>query len=97
MNKELKPDTWIYVIVQDPGAEEQFLGQYDSENDISFIPAFFQKEDAQECFLQFARKKGKKYEIQAISYDDLTQNAAENGFLIFMLDAEGNIQKKNNP
>jgi len=97
MKKELKPDTWIYVIVQDPGAEEQFLGQHDSENDISFIPAFFQKEDAQASFLQFARQKGKKYEIQAISYDDLAQNAAESGFLIFMLDAEGKIQKKINP
>jgi len=38
---ELEKDTWLWVVVQDPGGNEMFLGQYDKKNDISFIPAFF--------------------------------------------------------
>ncbi len=32
MAQEIKSDTWIWVIVQDPGANEQFLGQLDEDN-----------------------------------------------------------------
>ena len=97
MENSIKKDTWIWVIVQDPGGDEQFLGQLDEENDISFIPAFFQKEDAEQCFLQLQRQKGLKYEIQAIFYDELSQDASKNGFMIFMLNAEGEILEKIKP
>ena len=40
MTDKLKEDTWIWVIVQDPSGNEQFLGQHDDEKDVSFIPAF---------------------------------------------------------
>ena len=43
MSKEIKSDTWIWVIIQDPGANEQFLGQLDEDKKESFIPAFYQK------------------------------------------------------
>ena len=48
MNKEIRADTWIWVVIQDPGAKEQFLGQLDEDKSESFIPAFYQKEDAQQ-------------------------------------------------
>ncbi len=97
MKNSLKDDTWIWVVVQDPGGDEQFLGQLDEENNISFIPAFFQKEDAEQCFLQLHRKKGIKYEIQAIFFDELSKDASKHGFLIFMLNAEGEILEKIEP
>ena len=97
MENSIKDDTWIWVIVQDPGGDEQLLGQLDEEHNISFIPAFFQKEDAEQCFLQLQRQKGLKYEIQAIFFDELSKDASKNGFLIFMLSAEGEILEKIKP
>jgi hypothetical protein len=93
----LKADTWVWVVVQDPGGDEQFLGQLDEENNISFIPAFYQKEDAEQCFLQLQRRKGTKYEVQAIFFDELSRDASKHGFMIFMLNAQGDILEKVEP
>jgi hypothetical protein len=97
MGSTLKPDTWIWVVVQDPGGNEQFLGQTDQKEDIAFIPAFYEKEDAQQCFMQMVRQKNKKYEIQAILYEELAKDAAMHGFVIFMLNANGEILEKIQP
>ncbi len=91
MTGKLTSDTWIWVIVQDPGGNEQFLGQYDDKKDVSFIPAFYEKDDAQQCLIQLITEKGKKYEAQAILFEELTKDAAQHGFLIFMLNADGEI------
>jgi len=92
---ELKEDTWVWVVVQDPGGNEVFLGQHDEVNDESFIPAFLEKQDALEGLEKLARDKDKEYEVQAIRYHLLTRYAEENGFLIFMLNSRGEIL--NNP
>jgi hypothetical protein len=36
-------DEWVWVVVQDPGGNEQFLGQHNKQENISFIPAFHSK------------------------------------------------------
>ena len=94
MQKELNADTWIWVVVQDAGGNEQFVGQHNEETNVSFIPAFYQKEDAEQCLIHIPRQKGKKYEIQAVLFEDLSQDASKNGFNIFMLSAEGDILQK---
>ena len=97
MQNELNADTWIWVVVQDAGGNEQFVGQHNEETNVSFIPAFYQKEDAEQCLIHIPRQKGKKYEIQAVLFEDLSQDASKNGFNIFMLGAEGDILKKITP
>jgi hypothetical protein len=97
VQNSIKDETWVWVVVQDPGGDEQFLGQIDAKKNCSFIPAFYQKEDAQQCFIQMHRQKGQKYEIQAIFFDELAKDAAKNGFVIFMLNAEGEILEKIQP
>ena len=97
MTTSIKADSWIWVVVQDPDGDEQFLGQLDAERNISFIPAFYRKEDAQQCLTQMHRQKGKKYEIQAIFFGELAKDAAKNGFMIFMLNPEGEIIEKIQP
>jgi hypothetical protein len=94
MKNKLTPDTWIWIVVQNPGADEQFLGQHDREQQVSFLPAFFNKEDAQQCLIHMTTRKGDKYEVQAILFGELTKDAAKNGFLIFMLNADGEILEK---
>ena len=94
MREELKSDSWIWVVVQEPGVNEQFLGQIDESNNEAFIPAFHQKEDAQQCLIKLQTEKGKKYEVQAICYGELAKDAAKNDFMIFMLGANGEILEK---
>jgi len=97
MKKELKPDTWIWVVIQNPGADEQFLGQEYEDQKMSFIPAFFEKEDARQCLVHMTTNKGDKHEVQAILYDELVQSAVKNKFKIFMLNADGEILEKIEP
>ena len=35
----VREDEWVWVVLQDPGENEQFLGEYDEENKTSFIPS----------------------------------------------------------
>lgn len=94
MTDKLSSDTWIWVIVQNPGENEQFLGQHDDKKDVSFIPAFYEKDAAQQCLIQLITEKGEKYEAQAILFEELAKDAAQHGFLIFMLNADGEILKE---
>ncbi len=98
MDKQPKKDAWVYVAVENPGGNERFVGYTHPENsETAYIPAFLSKEEAQTCFINMPRDQGKKYEIQAVIYEDLARDAASNGFLIFILDSEGTIQNKVDP
>jgi hypothetical protein len=97
MTDKLKADTWIWVIVQDPSGNEQFLGQHDDKKDVSFIPAFYEKDIAQQAIGKLITEKGPKYEAQAILFEELTKDAAQHGFFIFMLNADGEIQEEISP
>ncbi len=82
---------WLWIVVQDPGANEVILGQHFDKEQISFIPAFLDKETAQQCYGRLALKPGRTYEIQGIHIDELKQHATQNDFLIFKLDSAGKI------
>ena len=97
MKKELKPDTWVWVVVQNPGPQEQFLGQEYQDQNVSFIPAFFKKEDAQQCLVQMTTQKGDKYEAQAVLYNELVKTAAKHDFMIFILNSDGKILERIKP
>ena len=97
MENGQEEDRWVWVVVQDPGGQEQFLGQYDKQEDISFIPTFDSKEDAQQCFMNMARQKDSKYEVQAILFEELAKEAAASSFMIFLLDEAGEVLEKIKP
>lgn len=82
---------WVYVFVCDPEKEESFLGLYDAEKDVQFIPAFRSKEEANDCFLNLPREKGKKYELQAVHLEELHAEAKKNNYLVAMVDQEGRV------
>jgi hypothetical protein len=90
-------DSWVWVIVQDPDAGACYFGQVDDRSQEAFIPAFYKKEDALQCLGKFASVKGPKREVQAVCFGDLCQDAAANGFLITMLDADGQLLEKITP
>ena len=97
MSNKIDSDTWVWVVIQNPGADEQFLGQHDPDQDVSFIPAFFEKEAAQQCLVHMTTQKGNKYEVQAILFHELANDAAQHDFMIFMLDSEGKILDRIEP
>lgn len=84
---------WVYVFVTSEGTQETFLGLYNKEQDINFIPAFQTKDDANDCFLTLPREKGKKYEVQAIHIEELQVESEKNGFIVAIVDKDGNVLK----
>jgi hypothetical protein len=92
--KKEEVDVWVYVFVCEPGAEESFLGLYNKEKDINFIPAFQTKEEANDCFLELPRQKGKKYELQAIHIEELQEMATKSGFAVALVDSDGKVIKE---
>ena len=94
MAKSLQDDQWVWVVVQDPGGKEQFLGQRDGETGESLIPAFLEKEEAQQGLNLLPREEGHAYEVQAIRFDDLCRRAAENGFNVLVLTGTGEVLEK---
>ena len=97
MNELIKEEQWVWVVIQDPGANEKFLGQNDEEKDISFIPTFLEKEEAEKGLTLMARDEGRKYEVHAIQIEDLSERAAENGLMLFVVNGKGEVLQKIEP
>ena len=86
---------WVWVLVQGSDADEQFVGLQDQ--DIWFIPTFLTKDEASACMTDMPREKGKTYEVQAIRYQYLKRQAADSGFMLFILNGAGKICGKIEP
>lgn len=93
MSPAFREDQWVWVVVQEPEKNSQYLGQHDDEKDISFIPVFMEKDHALQCFNFLNKDKNLKYEVQAVLYDELSTDAKKNGFLVLILDGEGKVVK----
>jgi hypothetical protein len=91
MSNIIQNDQWVWVVVQDPGGNEQFLGQRDETEGISFIPVWLEKDAALDGLKLLARDHSVKFEAQAIQYETLAPKAAEAGFRLFVLDASGKV------
>ncbi len=94
MSSTIKGNPWLWVMVQGDAGNEQYVGQHDLENDISFIPAFLTKEEGLKAFNLVKREKGQKTEVQAVRYKELMKDCTHNGFMIFIVDGEGNVKEK---
>ena len=44
-----------------------------------------------------AREKGRKYEVQAMLYEDLVARIAEQGIMLFVLNGKGEVLEKIRP
>ncbi|MBC2712544.1 MAG: hypothetical protein HGJ94_16625 [Desulfosarcina sp.] len=90
----IEATTWLYVAIEKTGPGEQIVGQTDTEQNISFIPAFLSKDAAEQALFHLNLEKKKKYEVQAIIYEDLSRHAAEGEFFIFVMDEDGNVVER---
>jgi hypothetical protein len=94
MTQKISATTWVYVLVQNPGGDEQIVGQQDTRDDITFIPTFLDKDSAMQGVVHMVKEQGKKFEVQAIIYEDLVGYAARGGFILMVLDGQGQVIHK---
>jgi hypothetical protein len=47
--------------------------------------------------MDMARQKGRKYEVQAILFEELSKDAAAGGFMIFLLNENGKVLERIKP
>ena len=94
MSTDMKKDQWVWVVVQAPDGDAQFLGMQDDKEGVSFIPAFLEKAAAQQGLAHLPVKKEMKYEVQAIRLDDLSDRAVQKGFRVFILKGSGEVIEK---
>ena len=94
MSSLIQGNPWIWVLIQGEVGKEQYVGQYEEESDISFIPGFLSKEDALKGYHLIKRGKGLSYEVQAVRYKELLKDSTDNDFMIYIVDADGNIKEK---
>jgi hypothetical protein len=94
MPHKITADTWVYTVITNPGPGEQLLGQHDADADIAYIPIFLEKEQASQGLLQLKVAQGTRCEVQAVLSSEIERPAGENGFLVYLLDASGNILEK---
>ena len=91
MGEKEKIEGWTYVIVCDPVRMNICLDcRVKNREWISSRPFSPGMPQMTVC-LTLPREKGKKYEVQAIHVDDLNETAKKNGFLVAMVDGDGNI------
>lgn len=94
MNTVLSDDTWVWTIIQEPEKSAEILGQHDTTNDIKFIPTFLDKDSALICLNRFTKNESSEFEPQAIFYSDLLVYAGKNGFILYILDKNGEFIDK---
>ncbi len=87
---------WVHVVVQNPGTpREELMGYATDQITDPFVPSFISREEAQACFLMMPKDiMNHKYEVHAILQEDLTAQARENGFKVFLMDDKGRIKQE---
>ena len=88
---EMKDEQWVWVAVHGPEGNEQLLGQRDTAGGIAFIPCFLNKDDAINGLSLLTKNKDRIYTVQAMIFEDLKRYSAQNGFMIFLLKANGDL------
>ena len=91
MKETNETDEWVFVIISDTDGNEKYLGLYDENKKTNFIPVFRNKDDADSCFMMMSKKKGQKYEIQAVLMDELLKDIVNNEFYVAIVDGDGKI------
>ena len=97
MPEPIEKDTWVWVVVMDPEASPQYLGQEEDGTNTAYIPTFRSKEDAQQGVVRLSIEKSRKIEIQAVMFDHLCEDAEAGGFHLFVIDEDGAIVEKISP
>jgi hypothetical protein len=94
MSTQIKKHQWVYVVIQNPNSNPQYLGQQEEDTGISFIPVFLEKEDALMCLNLMTRDKKTPVEAQAVIYEELAGHAVTAGFQLYLLNKAAEVIEK---
>jgi hypothetical protein len=89
-------DTWVYVVIGNPGSDEKLTG-FQEKDGMAFIPVLRNKNDAEGFLGYIPRQPGVRYEIQTIIFEDVLKYARENGSKIYVVNEKGEILEKGSP
>ena len=88
-DNQIKDDTWVYVVVQNPEKkDEKFVAFADDETNEHYIPAFLKKNQAIGWLYNLKKTVGTKYEVQAIFYDFLMEQAGLNEYKVHIMNVK---------
>ena len=82
---------WLWIVVEQQGNVENLFGQYDEEKDAFFIPAFYDRENAEACLPLMQKVPDRSYEIQAMRAVEVTKAAQSHSYQLFILDGTGRV------
>ena len=89
---------WVWVLVQErQTGQVNLLGQYDGKKGVQFIPIFSSKEEALQCLPLLHRTPEARYEAQTMQFEEVSRNAADHGFILFLVDSQGRILEEIRP
>lgn len=91
MTESIPENGWLWIIVQNPGKNEQIVGQEYAVEKIAFIPAFQDKEQALMGLGRMTVAPKTPCEVQAMHIDDLKREAFGNGFIIVLMSGNGEV------
>ncbi len=97
MKTDETQENWVWVAVTQSSDGDSLLGLEDAETAEQFIPYFPSKEEGQACLPALKKEPGKTYDVQAIRYELLIDQAKDAGFALYRLDGEGHVLEKNRP
>jgi len=91
MNDTIDKNRWVFILILNPEKDEEYIAFED--NGVPFVPAFDSKEDAAAWkSITFSGDDG-KIEIQALYLTDLLKETKESGYLVYILDKQGQKQE----
>jgi hypothetical protein len=92
MAERVKPGDWVWVVMEErQTGQVNLLGQFDKKKEVQFVPVFLSKEEALQCLPFLHKAADARYEVQAMPYEDVSKNAVQHDFLLFVVDGRGNI------
>ena len=91
MTNQFNKNSWVYVIVQHPESLPSIFGLHNEEDDISYIPFFKTRDDADDYFDDLVLKKRREYQVEAMLFEELISDAKSNGFSVFLMNGKGEI------
>lgn len=94
LNQAVRPEDYLWVIVEKSGGQESFLG-LNSADGRTFIPAVPSRDQGLMLMGRLpAAQAGVVRELEAINRNILHDQAAAQGFAVFVVDENGRILRE---
>jgi hypothetical protein len=96
MTISISKQTWVYAVFNKDGEDEKLTG-FQDKNGNMFIPILKTNKEA-EIFLSYIPwESDRRYDVQAIIFEDVLNYARESGSLVYLVNGKGEILEEGIP